>query len=259
MERMTATRRTLRVAHALWMGWAMTGLAFAAKPTPPLELPHGARVGLVSVLDAEVTHYHAAPQLTGTSVKTQPVSWRVDLMFVDALQAALGALGVVPLALPPGDALRGLREQCFLDANLTKPLTKECAAPYSELARAQHLDAIIVLGPGLNNAAHAEATRRKELPEYLRGFCVLTDGKPGAGAPTLLNLTELLLIANTPQGAALAAREWGGAVSSVWIGYTPAADPRQLSDSQVEQLQPQFAGLLRGQAQRLLTHLGGPH
>jgi hypothetical protein len=256
---MTATRRTRGMAQALWLGWALAGMSLAAKPTPPLELQHGARIGLVSLLDAEITHYHAAVKLTGSSVKTQPVSWRVDLMFTEAVQTALSGLGLVAVALPPGDALRSAREACFLDANPNKPLTKECAAPYGELARSQHLDAIIVLGPGLNNPTHAEATRRKELPEYLRGFCVLTDGKPGAGAPTLLNFSELLLIANTPQGAVLAAREWGGAASSVWIGYTPAADPRQLSDAQVEQLQPQFAALLRGQEERLLTHLSVPH
>ena len=59
-------------------------------------------------------------------------------------------------------------------------------------------------GRGLNNSAHADATRRKDLPEYLRGWCVLTDGRMPGSAPTLLNLTEMLLIAATPKGAVLA-------------------------------------------------------
>ncbi len=252
---MTAHRCLRPLAGLLCTALLLTGISQAAKPAPPLELAGGARIGLVNLLDAEVTHYHAAPQLTASAVKTQPVPWRIERMLNEAVAADLGGIGLVPVDLAPGDTLRGLREDCFLDANLEKALAKDCAAAYAALAQSQHLQAIIVLGPGLNNAAHAQGTRRRELPEYLRGWCVLTDGKPGAGAPTLLNLTELLLIATPPQGAALAAREWGGAVSSLWMGYAAPADPRQLGEAQVAQLQPLFAALLRGQAQRLLTYL----
>ncbi len=229
--------------------------AAGARPQPVLELHSGARVGLVTVLDAEVTHYHAAAQLMASSLKTQPVPWRVDLMLGQALQAPLSALGVVPVPLPPGEALSGLREECFLEANLTKPFSKQCAAPYAALAAAQHLDAIIILGPGLNNGGHAEATRRKDLPDYLRGWCVLTDGRMPASAPTLLNLTEMLLIANTPQGAVLAARQWGGVSTSGWTNFTPQPDPKQLSDAQIEQLQPLVAAMVRTQAQLLIDAL----
>jgi hypothetical protein len=217
-----------------------------------LELRSGARIGLVTVLDAEVTHFHGAAQIMASSLKTQPVPWRPDLILGQALQAPLTALGLVPVPLPPGEVLSGLREECFLEANLTKPLSKPCAAAYAALAAAQHLDAIIILGPGLNNGAHAEGTRRKDLPEYLRGWCVLTDGRMPASAPTLLNLTEMLLIANTAQGAVLAGRQWGGERTSGWTSFTPQPDPKQLSDAQSEQLQPLFAAMVRTQGQLLI-------
>ena len=60
----------------------------AAKPQPPLELHSGARVGLITVLDAEVTHFHAAAQVMASSLKTQPVPWRVDLILGQALAGA---------------------------------------------------------------------------------------------------------------------------------------------------------------------------
>ena len=253
---MTASRVSRRLAWALaCIASCAAAAAVAAKPESPLELNRGARIGLVSLLDAEVTHFHAAAQVMASSLKTLAVPWRADLMLVQGLQGSLLELNLVPVPLPPGDALSGLREECFLDANLEKPLTKPCAAAYTALAAAQHLDAIIVLGPGLNNALHADGTRRKELPDYLRGWCVLTDGRTPAAAPTLLNLSEMLIIANTPQGAVLAAREWGGASSSVWVNFTALPDPKQLSDAQLEQLQPQFAALVRGQSQRLLAVL----
>jgi hypothetical protein len=253
MQRMTASRASFHLAWALaWMAGLAAATVLAAKAPPPLELSHGARVGLITVLDAEVTHFHAAAKLMDSSLKSQPVPWRVDLMLGQALQGPLADLGLTGVSLPPGEALSGLREECFLNANLAKPLSKACAAPYAALATAQHLDAIIVLGPGLNNSAHADGTRNKELPDYLRGWCVLTDGRMPGSTPTLLNLTEMLIIANTPAGAVLAAREWGGASTSGAANFTALPDPKQLGDAQLEQLQPLFAAMLRAQAGRLL-------
>jgi hypothetical protein len=253
MQRMTVSRASRRLPWALACIVAATPVT--AKPQLALELHSGARVGIVTVLDAEVTHFHAAAQVMASSLKTQPVPWRVEPMLGQALQPTLTELHLVPVPVPAGDALSGMREECFLEANLSKPLSKACAAPYTALAAAQHLDAIIILGPGLNNSAHAEGTRRKELPDYLRGFCVLTDGRAPGSAPQLLNLTEMLLLAATPQGAVLAGREWGGVGSGSWTGFTALADPKQLSDAQVEQLQPLFAAMVRGQAQLLLGNL----
>jgi hypothetical protein len=179
----------------------------------------------------------------------------VDLMLEQGLQAPLAGLGLEPVTLAPGDALSGMREECFLEANLTKPLSKQCAAPYAALAAAQHLDAIIILGPGLNNSTHADNTRRKDLPDYLRGWCVLTDGRMPGSTPTLLNLTEMLMIASTPKGAVLAGRQWGGVSTSGWTNFTPGPDPKQLTDAQVQQLQPLFAFMVRGQAQLLIENL----
>ena len=75
---MTASRASRRLAWAL--PWILLATAAGAKPQPVLELHSGARVGLVTVLDAEVTHYHAAAQVMASSLKTQPVPWRVDLI-----------------------------------------------------------------------------------------------------------------------------------------------------------------------------------
>ncbi len=251
---MTVSRASRRLAWALAC-LAAASVAVAAKSQAPLELRSGARVGIVTVLDAEVTHFHAAAQVMASSLKTQAVAWGAEPMLGQALQGPLSELHLVPVPLPPGEALSDMREECFLEANLTKPLSKQCAAAYAGLAAAQRLDAIVILGPGLNNSAHAEGTRRKDLPDYLRGFCVLTDGRAPGSAPQLLNLTEMLLIANTPQGAVLSGREWGGVSSSSWTGFTALADPKQLSDAQIEQLQPLFAAMVRGQAQLLLGNL----
>src|SRR5262249_46335345 len=127
-------------------------LVFAAKPAAPLTLIAGARIGVVSVLDAEVTHFHAAAQVKDSYLKTEPVGWSVPAMLTEALRAPLTERGYVPVPLAAGEALTRARESCFLDANLEKPLSKDCAAAFARVAQEGRVQALIVLGPGLNDS-----------------------------------------------------------------------------------------------------------
>ena len=199
------------------------------------------------------THFHAARKVQDGFLKTYAVNWSVSAMLGEAVRERLAQLNLTAVPVAPGETLSRAREDCFLNANLEKSLAKECAAAYSALAASQRLAALIVLGPGLNNSTHAQATRRKDLPEYLRGWCVLTD--EGTAVPVLLSLTELLLIGTDAKGGAvLAAREWGGARSR--LGRLPCARRSQgSSEAQLNQLQPLYAALLKAQAASLLAHL----
>lgn len=224
----------------------------AAKKPLDLQLPAGARVGVVSLLDAEVTHFHASRQLQNSFLKTYAVSWPVSAMLLAAVQEGLTQRGLVALTLGASEELSRARENCFLDAELAKGLPKPCAAPFAKLAAAQHVDALIVLGPGRNDPMHAGGARHRELPEYLRGWCVVS-GEGGA-VPTLLSLTELLLIGVGPAGVQLADREWGGDGQS-WTGFSPPPDLREIPVEQLAQLQPLFAARLQQQVSALLGHL----
>jgi len=218
-----------------------------------LTVAAGARIGLVTLLDAEVTHFHAARRLQDGFLKTYTVGWSVSALLAQAVQERLAQLSLVPVAVAPGAALTRLRETCFLTASLERSLPKPCVAPYTELATRAQLAALIVLGPGLNDSTHAGSTRRRELPDYLRGWCLVT--REGEANPTLLNLSELLLIGLGKDGAELAVREWGGAVSQSWSGFAAPADLKALSAAELDALQPFFAALLRQQAAALLEHL----
>jgi hypothetical protein len=187
-------------------------------------------------------------------LKTYTVDWPVTAMLLSAVTPALMQMGLAPVAVEAGAELRRARESCFLDAALGKGLPKECAPLYAQLAAAQHLDALIVLGPGRNDSAHAGGTRHRELPDYLRGWCVVSGQGPPGSAPALLNLTELLLIGVTPKGAEVEARVWGGNGHS-WSGYQPPPDLKEIPAPQLEQLHALFAALLKEQAAALLEHL----
>ncbi|MBV8878174.1 MAG: hypothetical protein JO158_10715 [Gammaproteobacteria bacterium] len=228
----------------------------AAHPPPSLALPAGARVGIVNLLDPEVTHFHASRQIENSFLKTYTVSWPVSAMLLAAVKDRLGELGLTPVTLAASDAMRRARESCFLDAALARGLPKECGPLYAQLAASQSVNALIVLGPGRNDAAHAGATRHKDLPEYLRGWCFVTGGADPA--PTLLDMTELLLIGVSGSQAQLIGRGWGGEGKS-WSGYRPPPDLKAFPEQQLDQLQPFYAAMLKLQADSALAPLHAAH
>jgi hypothetical protein len=53
----------------------------------------------------------------------------------------------------------------------------------------------------------------------------------------------------------LAAREWGGAATGKWVGFSAPADLKALPDAQLDQLRPLYQAMLEGQGGTLLEHL----
>jgi hypothetical protein len=232
---------------------AAGGLVPPAQAAAPLQVPAGTRVGVINLLDAEVTHFHESRHIENSFLKTYPVNWPVNAMLLAYVKERLTQLGLVPVPLVASDELRHARENCFLNASLAKGLPKECGKLYAQLGAAEHLAALIVLGPGRNDSAHAGSARHREVPEYLRGWCFVTGQGAADAPPQLINLTELLLI-GVNASAVLSDREWGGDGGS-WSVYQPPADLKAIPDAQLDQLRPLFDALLRAQVQALFAYL----
>ena len=62
--------------------------ALAKEPTQ-LLIHKGARVGVINLMDPEVTHLHTSKVLEQSFMKTQRVNWQVDSMLSDAVAARL--------------------------------------------------------------------------------------------------------------------------------------------------------------------------
>ena len=233
------------------------GIAVAAQKPVNLQLTAGARVAVVNLLDGEVTHFHASRHVQNSFLKTYTVEWSVNAMLMEALRERLTQMGLVPVAAAATEALRRAREACFLDAALAKGLPKACGPLFAQLAAAERADAVIVLGPGRNDSAHG--TRRRELPEYLRGWCLVTEARAEEGAadkvPVLLNLSELLLIGLAAPSAEINARQWGGDQLQTWTGFKPPPDLKDIPEQQLGQLQPLYVAMLKQQASGVLAHL----
>jgi hypothetical protein len=228
----------------------------AAKDVTPLTLARGARVGVISLLDPEVTHFHSAKSIKDTALHTEPVDWSIATMLTDALKDRAAQMGLVLVPLSVTDELDRSRESCFLNGNFTKSLPKDCVPPFQHLGNSERVEAVIVLAPGLNNSTHAGSTRRKELPEYVRGWGVVTgsDASPD-GTPTLFSMTELLLVVPAPAGPVLRGREWGGNYSLEWTSFVAPANIKEIPTQAYRQLQPLFAGILARQTARLLDQI----
>ena len=248
MRRRTPTRYLAALCAAL-VALVPAALPGARSPAT-LSLPAGARVGIVNLVDPEVTHFHASRQIENSFLKTYTVSWSLSGMLLAAVQDRLSQLGLIAVPLAATDALRRARENCFLDAALAKGLPKECGPLYAQFAASQSVNALILLGPGRNDSAHAGGTRHRDLPDYLRGWCFVTGG-PGP-LPELLDMTELLLVGVKGPQAQLVGRAWGGDAKS-WTGYQPPPDLKAFPQQQLDQLQPLYAAMLKQQA---VTALG---
>jgi hypothetical protein len=226
----------------------------AEKPAESLQLPGGARVGVVNLVDPEVTHFHFAPHLENSYLKTYTLTWPVGAMLVASVQDPLTQAGLVAVPLTPTDELLRARERCFLNATFAKGLPKECVPLYAHFASVARVSALIVLGPARNDSNHAGGARHKELPEYLRGFSFVTADDAPDSLPMLLDLTELLLVRADAAGAELVDREWGGN-GMRWTGYQPPANLKAIPGTQLDQLQALYALMLKRQADAALGHL----
>jgi hypothetical protein len=227
-------------------GWSLVGNA------ANLALAKGARVGILNLLDPDITHYHLSRDLEKSFLKTQYVGWRIDLMLAGAVRDRVEQMGLVEVPVSPTDALARGREHCFLNSPLAKGLPRECAPPFAQLAAQERLDAIIVLGPGLNDSAHGR--RRKELPEYLRGWGFVTRAEGGART-SLFNMTELLLVGINGEAVTLGGREWGGGYELDWADFDAQPDLKVLPGDVLDKLEPLFSDILRRQSGRLLDQV----
>jgi hypothetical protein len=246
-----------RVMAVGFVGVLLASSTIPAKDKAPATISKGAQVGVVNLMDAEVTHYHAAKETKDNFLKIHAVTWSVDDMLNDALKDQLAHAGLTPVPLALTESLARAREQCFVNMPLAKGLPKgwpkDCSAPLVELAGSAGVNTLILLSPGVNNSDHAGSGNRDGLSETLRGWGFFTRERASAqDKPTLFDETELLLIGVTPQGATLLARKWGGTLSIQWQHYTRPADPKEVTPAQLDELQPLFAAVLARQASELL-------
>jgi hypothetical protein len=245
-------KRLLGIALVSLLLVGATGLARQKAPV----IAKGTQIGVVNLLAPELMHYHAAKDPQGSFSKIQSVHWNIDEMLNESLRGMAAEQGLLLVPLAPTDSLVRSRESCFVDASLIKGLPKKCVADLVALASSAGVSYLIVMGPGLNNADHADSAHLDGMSSMLRGWGFLTrERSDPKDRPTLFSEIELLLIGVTPQGATLRARQWGGDYAVQWQSYTTPADPKAIAPEQLDELRPLYAALLARQAKDLVDQV----
>jgi hypothetical protein len=254
---------TMKKAVVLCVTWVLVSSlsAWGKNTEPALTLSKGARIGVVSLLDPAVTQYHAGNKIEDSFLKTHPVQWDVQALFMEAVSQRISQMGLEAVAIAPSQGLQRGRQEFFIDGSVAKGLSKACADEFTQMAGDNHLDAFIVLAPGLNDSAHAGGARRKELPDYLHGWGFVTKGWETDAKPSVFNMTQVLLVSGTGGTALLRGREWGGEFADTWSAYTRPADLKEVPEAELDTLRPILSGLIERQSGRVLdqiTVVGAP-
>jgi hypothetical protein len=231
------------------------GPAWAKKAAPALTVSRGARVGVVSLLDPDITHYHTSSKIQDSFLKTFQVQWPLGALFMDAVKQRLAQMGLEAVAVSPSPGLERSRHDYFIDHSVLNGLSPACVREFNQMAADAHVDAFIVLAPGVNDFDHAGSARRKDLPDYLRGWGYITKAEQPGAKPTVFDMTQVLLVSATGGTSLLRAREFGGAYTDDWSSYSAPADPKAVPEGDLDSLKPVVSGLLTRQSNRIFEQI----
>src|SRR5271154_1970728 len=114
-------------AACLLLACSMASPLAVAKDPTQLLLHKGARVGIVSMMDAEITHLHTGKVLAESYYKTQLTNWQVDSMLTEDVSPHLTQLELVPVAMGASDGLMRNRDDYFVNNSVAKGLPRDVA------------------------------------------------------------------------------------------------------------------------------------
>jgi hypothetical protein len=249
--------RKARGLLALCLSLALVAVV-QAQDTRKLSLPPGARIGVVDLMNTDVTHYHAARAATNSFMRTYKVEWQLAMQIEQPLAERIRAAGYLPVPIEASDLLRRNRQDWFVSTTRAPRLAKACAEELGRIAAEQQLAAIVIIAQGTNSSPEAvQGNRLRQIPSYIQGwgFSTVEDMAGDAAKPMIFNLLQLVLVEITPEGARMRHREWGGRFLYEWTTFVPPPDMRSLPDSEVQKLQPLLSDVFSRQVNRLFERI----
>lgn len=236
------------------LGGLVSPLAFGAQE---LELPAGARIGIIVMMPTDVTHYHLSKSPSGSFLHTYRVAWPASEVVGDPIASQLKSAGFEPVFLDPSEPLRRQQRQWIITARQAAKLPDAAMDEIRNITVAQNLKALIIVAPGLNvNPESVEGNRLRKLPAYLRGWGFSTsDEANGITRPVVFNLTQMLLIGSTGDDVELEFREWGGGYVYEWVNFDAGADLKTLPQSEIDKFRPVISDVMLRQMARLMPHI----
>jgi len=210
----------------------------------------GGRVGIIEMVTNDVTHFHVGRTEVNSFMRTYRAEWAAADLIDVPLMTSLTNAGFVPVPIAPSDTLRKERQSWFVDKPQAKKLARGCMKELARLMADQNLAAVIVIAPGANNDPEFMWSR---MPESIQGFGILTSEEPnGVTKGAVFDLTQIVLVANTSDGAELVVRDWGAVRSYDWPEFDATMNLKALTRAQLASVQPVISEAIK---QRIATRI----
>jgi hypothetical protein len=229
---------------------SLCGTAWGADAPP---IPAGARVGIIDLVTNDITHYHVGRSEVQGFLRTYRVNWAAGLIDDPLIDSLIGA-GFQPVMAQATDTLYKERESWIVRDPRDKKLPRGCMKELGRILDEQDLDALIVVAPGANTEPESDERKRlTKLPKYTQGLGFSTsDEWDGITKPAVFDFTQMIVVAKTPEGPQLVARDWGGNRVYDWQGFDPGQNIKALSDRQLAPLRPVISEVMK---QRIAARL----
>jgi hypothetical protein len=224
-----------------------------ASAADSLALPVGARVGIIVMMHADLTHYHVAKSTVASFMRTYRIGWPVSEVVDDPIAVMLKGLGFEPVFLDPPQPLWRQRQAWIVSNPRDDELPRAAEEEIGRILTAENLQALVIVAPGSNTQPEpVEGNRLRRLPTYVQGWGFSTSDEPdGIATPVVFNLTQMLVVARDGESAELILREWGGAYVYQWPGFQPGSNLKALSAKEISTFRPVMQDILQKQIDRL--------
>jgi hypothetical protein len=251
---MYRAKRFVAACAVIVSAWISATTAFAADQ---LVLPALARVGIIVMMPADLTHYHLGKSRQGSFMRTYQLSWPVSEVVDDPIAATLKGMGFEPVFLDPSEQLRRQRQSWIVAHPLANKLPDAASDEIWRILEAEKLQGLVIVTPGPNSDPESvPGNRLRRLPSYLQGWGFSTSDDPdGVTRPVVFNLTQMLVIGRDAESAELIFREWGGAFVYEWSGFQPGTDLKALTADEISKFRPVMQDVLRKQIERLTPRI----
>jgi hypothetical protein len=239
---------------AMVSAWTIATTASAADR---LVLPARARVGIIVMMPADLTHYHVGKSRLGSFMRTYRMSWPVPNVVNNPIAATLAGMGIEPVFLDPTDSLWRERQSWIIKNPLANKLSDKAREELFSILQTGNLRGLVIVAPGANTDPEpSPGNRLRKLPSYLQGWGFSTSDEPeGVARPVVFNLTQMLLVGREGDSADLIFREWGGAFVYEWPGFQPGPDLKTLSAEAISKFQPVMQDIVRKQIERITPRI----
>jgi hypothetical protein len=219
---------------------SLCGIAWGADaPT----IPAGARIGIIDIVTNDVTHYHVGRTEVNSFLRIYRSSWNPAVFIEDSLATALRGAGFEPVAVEASDTLYKERQAWIIQNPKANKLPRGCLKELGRIMAEQNLPALIIAAPGANTDPEFVWSK---LPDSVQGFGFSTNDEPnGITKPAVFDFTQIVVVAQTPDGPRLVARDWGGDRAHEWPGFDPGGNLKALTDAQLAPLRPLFAEAMK--------------